>query len=76
MGSDEKDEVGPGRLPGQGSKNVNGETASLREGWAVVLPVPGRGDEGGGDRADSDIDPPEVEYGRAIYYDAADSGTV
>ena len=42
----------------------------------MVLPVPGRGDEGGGDRADSDIDPPEAEHGRTIYCDAADSGPV
>ena len=39
----------------------------------MVLPVPGGDDEGGGDRADLDIDPPEVEHGRAIYCDAADS---
>ena len=40
----------------------------------MVLPVPGRGDEGGGDRADSDVDPSEVEHGRAIYCNAADYG--
>ena len=42
----------------------------------MVLPVPGGGDEGGGDRADSDTGPPEAEHGRAIYCDAADSGPV
>ena len=76
MKSDEKYGVGPGRLLGQGSKNVNGETTSPREGWVVVLPVPGGGDEGGGDRADSDINPPEAEHGCAIYCNAADSGPV
>ena len=40
----------------------------------MVLPVPGGSDEGGGDRADSDVNPPEAEIGRAIYCDAADSG--
>ena len=40
----------------------------------MVLPVPGGGDEGGGDRADSDVNPSEAEHGRAIYCDAADSG--
>ena len=40
----------------------------------MVLPVPGEGDEGGGDRADSDVDPSEAEHGRVIYCDAADSG--
>ena len=73
MGSDEKYGVRPGRLSEQGSKNVNGETASPQEGWAVVLTVPGGGDEGGRDRADSDINPPEAEHGREIYCDAADS---
>ena len=76
VGPDEKDGVGPGRLSGQGSKNVNRETASPWEGWAVGLPVPGRGDEGGRDRADLDINPPEAEHGRAIYCDVADSGPV
>ena len=42
----------------------------------MVLPVPGGGDEGGGDHADLDIDPLEAEQGRAIYCDAADSGPV
>ena len=76
VGSYEEDGVGPGRLSGQSCKKINGETASPWEGWVVVLPVPGRGNEGGGDRADLDIDPPEAENGRAIYCDAADSGPV
>ena len=42
----------------------------------MVLPVPGGGDEGGRDRADLEIDPPESEHGRAIYCDTADSGPV
>ena len=40
MGSNEKYGVGPGRLSGLGSKNVNRETASPWEGLAVDLPVP------------------------------------
>ena len=46
------------------------------KGWGVVLPVTGGGNEGGGDRSDSDLDPTEVEQGRAIYCDTADSGHV
>ena len=42
----------------------------------VILPVSGGGDKGGGDRADSDIDPLEAEHGRVIYCDAADYGPV
>ena len=40
----------------------------------MVLPVPGGGDEGGGDGADPGVDPSEAEHGRAIYCNAADSG--
>ena len=76
VGPDKEDGVDPGRLSGQGSKNVNRETASPWEGWAVVVPIPVGGDEGGGDFADSDFNPPEAEHGRAIYCDAADSGPV
>ena len=65
--------VRPGRLSGKGCKKVNREIASLWEVWAVVLPIPGGGDEGGGDRADLDINPPEAEHGCAIYCDAANS---
>ena len=74
MGSDEKYGVRPRRLSEQGSNDVNGETYPPRERWAVILPVPGGGDEGGRDHADLDIDPPETEHGREIYCDAADSG--
>ena len=42
----------------------------------MVLPVPGGGNEGGGDRADFYINPPEAEHGRVIYCDAADYGPV
>ena len=42
----------------------------------MVLPVPGGGDEGGRDRADLEIDPPEAEHGRAIYCGVDDSGPV
>ena len=69
-----EDGVSPGRFTGQGCEEVNMEKASLGEVWAMVLPVPGGGNEGGGDRADSDVDPSEAEHGRAIYCDAADSG--
>ena len=76
MGSDKKYGVGPGRLSMQGCKKVNGEATSPWEGWEVVLLVPGEDDEGGGDRTDPDINPPEAEHGRAIYCDADDSGPV
>ena len=74
MGPDKEDGVSPVRFSGQGCKASNRETASLGEGWAVVLLVPGGGDEGGGDGADPDVDPSEAEHDRAIYCDAANSG--
>ena len=48
MGLDKEDGVSPGRLPGQGCKAANREASSPWEGWAVVLPVPGGSNEGGG----------------------------
>ena len=71
-----EDGVIPGRLSGQVCKKLNRETASPWEGWEVVLTVAGWGDEGGGDCADSDINPLEAEHGRAIYCDAANYGPV
>ena len=68
--------IGPGRLSGQGSKEAHGETASPREGWWVVLPITGGGDEGGSNCSDLDLNTPEAEHGHTIYCDAADSGPV
>ena len=73
MGPDKEDGVIPGHLPGQGCKAFNRETASPWEGQGVVLPVPGGGNEGVGDREDPDVDPSEAEHGRTIYCNAADS---
>ena len=42
----------------------------------MVLPVPDGGNEGGGDCVNSDVDSLEAEHGRAIYCNAANSGTV
>ena len=74
VGPDAEDGVSLGRLPGQGCKAPNREATSPREGWAVVLPISGGSNEGGGRRADQDVDPSEAEYGRAIYCDATNSG--
>ena len=76
MGPDGEDGVNPGRLPGQGCKADNRAATLTREGWAVVIPIPGGSTEGGRHREDQDVDPSEAEYGRAIYYDVIDSGPV
>ena len=49
VGVDKEDGIVPGRLSGQGSEKAHRETALPREGWGVVLPVTGGGDEGGRD---------------------------
>ena len=36
----------------------------------MVIPITGGSDEGGRDRSDSDLNPPEAEYGRTIYCNA------
>ena len=60
MGVDGKNGKGPGRLSGQVSAEAHGETASTRERWGVVLPGTGGSDEGGEDRSDLDLNPPEA----------------
>ena len=40
----------------------------------MVLPVPVGSNEGGGGRADLDVDPSEVEHGCVIYCDAYNYG--
>ena len=47
-----------------------------RERRDLVLPVIGGSNEGGRDFLDSDVNPPETEYSRAVYCDAPDSGPV
>ena len=42
----------------------------------MVLPLPGGGSKGGGGREGQDIGPPDIEYGRAIYVDEANSGAL
>ena len=56
MGSDKENGVSPGHLPGQGFKADNRAETSTREGWAVVLPILGGSNEGGGSRSDQDVD--------------------
>ena len=76
MGVDGKNIKCPGCLSRKGSAEAHGETSSTRERWEVVLPVTGRSNEGGRDCSDLDLNPPEAEYGRTIYCDAADSRPV
>ena len=71
---DAEDGICPGRLPGQGSKAADRKAAPPGEGWKMVLPIPGRGLEGGGCLEGQDVNPPEAEHGRAIYWDETDYG--
>ena len=65
---------GPGQFTVQGGKEDHGEEAATKEGREMVLLAIGESNEGDGDVGDKDINYPEAEYGRKIYYDAADSG--
>ena len=76
MGVDGKNGKSSGHLSGQGSAEAHGETAEMMDRRDVVLPITGGRDEGGRDCLDLDLNPPEAEYGRVIYCDAADSGPV
>ena len=74
VGIDAEDGASPGRLPGQGCKASGREAAPPGEGWIMVLPIPGRGFEGGGCREGQDINPPETEHDHAIYCNNTNSG--
>ena len=76
LGTDGEDGSGPGRLPGQGRYEADGETDAQREGREVAVPPPGGSNKGRGDREGEDIGPLETEYGRAIRCNAADSGSL
>ena len=76
MGTDGEDRKGHGQFSVQGRAEDHGGAAAAREGRDLVLPFVGGSNEGGEDILDTDVNPPEAEYGRAIYCDAADSGPV
>ena len=69
-------EKAPGQFSVQVCAEAHGEAAAARERRGLVLTFFGGSDEGGRDCLDSDVNPPEAEYGRVIYCDAADSGPV
>ena len=74
VGLNSADGEGPGQFPVQGCKEYHRETTALKEGQELDIPAAGGGNERGGNGGDTDINSPEAEYGRTIYYDAADSG--
>ena len=76
MGTASEDGKVPGHFSVQGRAEDHVEAAASWEGQELVLPFVGGSDEGGRDCSDTDVNPPEAEYGRAIYCDAADSGPV
>ena len=76
MGTDGEDGKCPGQFSVQGRAEDHREAAEAREGRELVLPFVGRSEEGGRDCSDTDVNPPEEEYSRATYCDAADSGPV
>ena len=72
-------EKAPGHFSVQRRAEAHGEASATQEGRErsyMVLHFIGGSNEGGRDCPDTDVNPPEAEYGRAIYCDAADSGPV
>ena len=76
IGADGEDGEGFGHFLVQSCAEYHGEATAAREGRDLVLPFVGGRNEGDRDGSDTDINPPEAEYGRAIYCDAADYGPV
>ena len=76
MDTDSEDGKGPGQFSVQGRMEDHGEAVAEREGQDLVLTFFGGSNEGGRDRLDTDVNPPEEEYGRAIYCNGANSGPV
>ena len=46
----------------------------MKDGWDMVLPASGRGTGGSGAQGDKEVGHKDVEHGRAIYYEATNSG--
>ena len=76
MDIDGKDVKDPGQFSVQVCVKAHGKAATAWERRDMVLPFAGGSEEGGRDRLDLDVNPPEAEYGHAIYCNAADSGPV
>ena len=74
MGADGEDGEGPVQFSVHGCAEDHGEATAARERRELVLPIVGESNEGDRDGLDTDINPPEAEYGHAIYCNAADSG--
>ena len=76
MGVDGEDGKGPRHFSVQGREEDNREAAATTEGRELVLPDVGGSNEVDRDSWDTDINPPEAEYGREIHCNATDSGHV
>ena len=69
-------EEGPGHFPVHGCKEDRRETAAAKEGQDLDIPTAGSNNEGDGNDGDKEFNSLEAEHGRAIHWDAADSGPV
>ena len=74
VGSDGEDGEEPGQFSVHGRAEDLGEAATAREGQELLLPFVGVSNEGDRDGLNTDVNPPEAEYGSAIYCDVANSG--
>ena len=75
MGPHSKDGLGPEKFSKQGREEDHREAAAAAtDRWELGISASGGGTEGSRVRGDKEVGHKEAEQGRAIYYDATDSG--
>ena len=74
MVPDPLDGAGPNQIPAHGHATDHQEAAEMEGVWEMVISSAGGSDGGGGLQGYRGLHHEEVEYGRAIYCDANDSG--
>ena len=76
VGPDPPDGAGPDHISAQGRAMAHQEAAEAEGGGALVISSADGVNDGSGLQGDRDLRHEEAEYGRAIYCDATDSGTL
>ena len=76
VGTDPQDGVGPEYFSAQGCATAHREAAKETGGWELGISLIGGGNGGIRIQGDQDIHHKEAEYGRAVYCDATDYGSL
>ena len=74
MGDKPQDGAGPWKLPTQGHATAHRETAKETGGWELGITTIVGGNSGSRLQGDWEIHHEQAEHGRAVYYDATNSG--